>query len=162
MDYNIHVTVQMSRVGDGWGHTSIPVLSFYCSEVSFPSPGKVWPCKFSSQADQMPEVRYLKQTLCILVTWCLLQRGWGLCFPALKLSRDFGCGCLTRKCGFPVPRGCGLVLFTLPTWNAVVMTLKRHFSPLLVWPQLLKEFLVLASLLRSDSGSVYWRGQNCS
>lgn len=42
------------------------------------------------------------------------------------------------------------------------MTIKRHFSALLVWPQLLEKFLVLASLLRSDSGSVYWRGQNHS
>ena len=62
-----------------------------------------------------------------------------------------------KKC--PIPRGCGLVLLTLPNRNAVVVTtIKRHFSALLVWPQLQK-FLVLASLPRSDSGSVYWRGQ---
>lgn len=42
------------------------------------------------------------------------------------------------------------------------MMIKRHFSAWLVWPQLLEKFLVFASLLRSDTASVYWRGQNCS
>lgn len=55
-------------------------------------------------------------------------------------------------------RGCSLVLLTLPNCNAiVVLTIKRHFSALPVWLEVLKKFLGLAS--RPRSGSVYWRGQ---